>query len=78
MFTNLGTGVLPNSLLHLKRWGNHIHSYKTSTTENEIEFLDFRQHPNITTLEEAFEVIKGNNIIFSLCKFNILWLYITS
>ena len=76
LFTNLGTGVLPNSLLHLKRWGNHLHSFKISTTDNEIEFPDFRQHPNIATLQEAFQVIKGNNIIFFLCRFYVLWLYI--
>ena len=64
LFTNLGTGVLPNSLLHLKRWGNHLHSYKTSTSDNEIEFSDFRQHPKIATLQEAFQVIQGNITIF--------------
>jgi len=59
LHTYEGTGVLPNSLLHLKRWSNHLHSYKISAAETNIKLPDFDSHPNIATLQEAFQVILG-------------------
>merc|ERR1712110_375812 len=35
LHTREGTGILPNSLLHWKRWGNHLHSYKISSSDSE-------------------------------------------
>jgi len=67
LHTSEGTGILPNSLLHLKRWGNHLHSYKTSTTDNQLEFSEFRKHSTIATLQEAFQVIKGKEGLESNC-----------
>merc|ERR1712018_897353 len=54
-----GTGILPNSLLHLNRWGNHLHTFKLSTNSIEINLPEFTQHQSISTLQEALEVITG-------------------
>jgi len=57
LHTHEGTGILPNSLLHLKRWSSHLHSYKISTAGSDIKLPDFGPHPNIATLEQAFQVV---------------------
>ena len=54
-----GTGILPNSLLHLKRWGNHLHSYRLATNSSETQLPEFNPHQSISTLQEALEVITG-------------------
>ena len=58
-----GTGILPNSLLHLNRWGNHLHTFKLSTNSIEINLPEFTQHQSISTLQEALEVITGKTWI---------------
>merc|ERR1711936_827540 len=64
LHTSEGTGILPNSLLHLKRWGNHLHSYKISSSENsEFHFPKFAQHHQILTLEQAFQVVQGKMVV---------------
>merc|ERR1711936_859246 len=64
LHTSEGTGILPNSLLHLKRWGNHLHSYKISSSENsEFHFPEFAQHHQILTLEQAFQVVQGKMVV---------------
>jgi len=57
--SNEGTGILPNSLLHLKRWGNHLHSYRLTTNSSETQLPEFNPHQSISTLQEALEVITG-------------------
>ena len=54
-----GTGILPNSLLHLKRWGNHLHSYRLTTNSSETQLPEFNPHQSISTLQEALEIITG-------------------
>ena len=50
-------------MLHLKRWGNHLHSYKISSSENsEFHFPEFAQHHQILTLEQAFQVVQGKSM----------------
>ena len=63
IYTILGTEILPNSLLHLKRWSAHLQSFNESKAEKEIKLPDFSHHPSIGTLQEAFQVLKGNYLI---------------
>merc|ERR1739844_309204 len=63
LHTSEGTGILPNSLLHLKRWGNHLHSYKKSSRDSEFHFPEFAQHHQILTLEQAFQVVQGKMVV---------------
>ena len=56
-----GCGVLPNSLLHLKRWSSHLQSFNKSQSKEKATFPDFNQHPKLATLQEAFEQIKGRS-----------------
>jgi len=63
LHSNEGTGILPNSLLNLKRWGNHLHSFTLSTNSSETELPEFNQHQNISTLQEALEIITGKQSV---------------
>merc|ERR1712223_2294870 len=58
-----GTGILPNSLLHLNRWGNHLSTFRLSSNSSETQLPEFAQHQRISSLQEAFEFITGKQSV---------------
>merc|ERR1712018_613475 len=58
-----GTGILPNSLLHLNRWGNHLSTFRLSANSSETQLPEFAQHQSISSLQEAFEFITGKQSV---------------
>merc|ERR1712223_697211 len=58
-----GTGILPNSLLHLNRWGNHLSTFRISSNSSETQLPEFAQHQSISSLQEAFEFITGKQSV---------------